>query len=34
MKVSPVMGSEDFGYLSLEQKIPSAIFWLGRRRSS
>ncbi len=29
MKVSPVMGSEDFGYLSLEQKIPSAIFWLG-----
>ena len=29
MKVSPVMGSEDFGYLSLEQKIPSAIFWVG-----
>ena len=29
MKVSPVMGSEDFGYLSLDQKIPSAIFWLG-----
>jgi hippurate hydrolase len=29
MKVSPVMGSEDFGYLSLDQKIPTAIFWLG-----
>lgn len=27
--MSPVMGSEDFGYLSLEQKIPSVIFWLG-----
>jgi hippurate hydrolase len=25
----PIMGSEDFGYLSLDQKIPSAIFWLG-----
>jgi hippurate hydrolase len=29
VKVSPVMGSEDFGYLSLDQTIPSAIFWLG-----
>jgi len=29
MKTSPVMGSEDFGYLSLDQKIPSVIFWLG-----
>lgn len=29
VKVAPVMGSEDFGYLSLDQKIPSAIFWLG-----
>lgn len=29
VKVSPIMASEDFGYLSLEQKIPSAIFWLG-----
>jgi amidohydrolase len=29
VKTSPVMGSEDFGYLSLEQKIPSVIFWLG-----
>jgi hippurate hydrolase len=29
VKASPVMGSEDFGYLSLDQKIPSAIFWLG-----
>jgi metal-dependent amidase/aminoacylase/carboxypeptidase family protein len=23
------MASEDFGYLSLDQKIPSVIFWLG-----
>ena len=29
VKTSPVMGSEDFGYLSLDQKIPSVIFWLG-----
>ena len=29
VKASPVMGSEDFGYLSLDQKIPSVIFWLG-----
>jgi hippurate hydrolase len=29
LKASPVMGSEDFGYLSLDQKIPSAIFWVG-----
>jgi amidohydrolase len=29
VKASQVMGSEDFGYLSLDQKIPSAIFWLG-----
>src|SRR5258705_4711742 len=29
VKASPVMGSEDFGYLSLDQKIPSTIFWLG-----
>ena len=29
VKAPPVMGSEDFGYLSLEQKIPTAIFWLG-----
>ena len=28
-KVAPIMGSEDFGYLSLDQKIPSVIFWLG-----
>jgi hippurate hydrolase len=25
----PVMGSEDFGYLSLDQKIPAVLFWLG-----
>jgi metal-dependent amidase/aminoacylase/carboxypeptidase family protein len=24
-----VMGSEDFGYFSLDQKIPSMMFWLG-----
>jgi hippurate hydrolase len=23
------MASEDFGYLSLDQKIPATIFWLG-----
>src|SRR5215204_4961243 len=27
--VAPIMGSEDFGYLSLDQKIPSVVFWLG-----
>jgi hippurate hydrolase len=26
---SQVMGSEDFGYLSDGQKIPSSMFWLG-----
>ena len=29
IKVAPIMASEDFGYLSLDQKIPSTIFWLG-----
>lgn len=29
MQVPPVMGAEDFGVFSLEQQIPSAIFWLG-----
>jgi amidohydrolase len=29
VKMNPIMGSEDFGYLSLDQKIPSAMFWLG-----
>ena len=28
-QVAPAMASEDFGYLSLDQKIPSMIFWLG-----
>ncbi len=28
-KLAPVMGSEDFGYLSLDQKIPAVIFSLG-----
>ena len=29
MKVAPVMGSEDFGYFSQDQKIPTTLFWLG-----
>jgi len=29
VKASPVMGSEDFGYFSLDHKIPSMMFWLG-----
>jgi amidohydrolase len=29
VRVPPVMASEDFGYLSLDQKIPATIFWLG-----
>ena len=29
VKLGPIMASEDFGYLSLDQKIPSVIFWLG-----
>jgi hippurate hydrolase len=29
VKVAPAMASEDFGYLSLAQKIPSTDFWLG-----
>lgn len=29
MKAAPIMGSEDFGYFSLEQKIPTTMFWLG-----
>lgn len=28
-KASPVMGSEDVGYLSLNQQIPAVMFWLG-----
>jgi hippurate hydrolase len=27
--IPPAMASEDFGYLSLDQKIPATIFWLG-----
>lgn len=26
---APIMASEDFGYLSLDHKIPSVLFWLG-----
>ena len=29
LKANPVMGSEDFGYFSLDHKIPSMMFWLG-----
>jgi hippurate hydrolase len=25
----PIMASEDFGYFSLDQKIPATLFWLG-----
>lgn len=29
MQVPPIMASEDFGYLSLDHKIPATIIWLG-----
>ena len=29
VKMPPIMASEDFGNFSLEQKIPTTIFWLG-----
>lgn len=29
IKASPLMVSEDFGYLSLDHKIPAVMFWLG-----
>jgi amidohydrolase len=29
VKVAPIMASEDFGYFSLDQKIPATVFWLG-----
>lgn len=29
IQVPPIMASEDFGYLSLDQKIPATIIWLG-----
>ena len=29
LKSAPVMGSEDFGYFSQDQKIPTMMFWLG-----
>ncbi len=28
-QLAPIMASEDFGYLSLDRRIPSMIFWLG-----
>jgi hippurate hydrolase len=27
--IAPIMASEDFGQFSLDQKIPTTIFWLG-----
>jgi len=29
VKVPPIMASEDFGYFSMDHKIPTTIFWLG-----
>jgi amidohydrolase len=29
VKTPPIMASEDFGYLSLDQTIPATLFWLG-----
>jgi len=29
VKAPPIMASEDFSYFSLDQKIPTTIFWLG-----
>jgi hippurate hydrolase len=29
VKAPPIMGSEDFGYLSLDHQIPTTMFWLG-----
>src|SRR5689334_11631998 len=29
VQVPPIMASEDFGYFSLDQQIPTTIFWLG-----
>ncbi len=29
LKIAPIMASEDFGYFSMDQKIPTTMFWLG-----
>ena len=29
VKSAPIMGSEDFGYFSLDHQIPTTMFWLG-----
>ena len=29
VKVPPIMASEDFGYFSMDHKIPTLLFWLG-----
>ena len=29
VKSAPIMGSEDFGYFSLDHQIPTSMFWLG-----
>jgi amidohydrolase len=34
VQMPPIMASEDFGYFSLDQKIPATIFWLGASDAS
>jgi len=34
IKAAPVMGSEDFGHLSLDHKIPAVMLWLGAIESA
>ena len=34
IRASPIMGSEDFGYLSLDHQIPTTMFWLGASHPS
>ena len=29
VQMPPMMASEDFGYFSMDQKIPTSMFWLG-----
>ena len=29
VQLAPIMASEDFGYFSLDQEIPTTLFWLG-----
>jgi amidohydrolase len=34
VNVPPIMASEDFGYFSLDHKIPTTLFWLGASEPS